>query len=47
MQSRLLQKLCNRRNKNVDAVALANKIARIIFALPTKETEYKANGDPA
>ena len=36
-----LQKLCNRRNKNIAAVALANKNARIIWAILTKKTDYQ------
>ena len=36
-----LQKLCSRRNKNIAAVALANKNARIIWAILTKKTNYQ------
>jgi transposase len=39
-----LQKLCSRRNKNIAAVALANKNARIIWAILTKKTDYKMDG---
>jgi transposase len=39
-----LQKLCNRRNKNIAAVALANKNARIIWAILTKKTNYQMDG---
>jgi transposase len=35
-----LHKLITRRNKNVAAVALANKNARIIWALLVKDTTY-------
>jgi transposase len=36
-----LQNLCDRRNKNIAAVALANKNARIIWAILTKKTDYQ------
>lgn len=36
-----LQDLCDRRNKNIAAVALANKNARIIWAILTKKTNYQ------
>jgi len=39
-----LQNLCNRRNKNIAAVALANKNARIIWAILTKKTNYQMDG---
>ena len=39
-----LQNLCNRRNKNIAAVALANKNARIIWAILTKKTDYQMDG---
>ncbi|MDO9047284.1 MAG: IS110 family transposase [Methylobacter sp.] len=42
-----LQSLCSRRNKNIAAVALANKNARIVWALLTKETDYLPEGKPA
>lgn len=46
-RSRWLQNLCSRRNKNIAAVALANKNARIIWALLTKETDFLPDGEPA
>lgn len=46
-RSRWLQNLCSRRNKNIAAVALANKNARIVWALLTKETDYQPEGAPA
>ena len=46
-RSRWLQNLCNRRNKNIAAVALANKNARIVWALLTKKTDYQPEGEPA
>jgi transposase len=45
-RSRWLQNLCSRRNKNIAAVALANKNARIVWALLTKETDYLPEGEP-
>ena len=39
-----LQKLSSRRHKNVAAVALANKNARIIWAILTKKTDYQMDG---
>ena len=39
-----LQNLCSRRNKNIAAVALANKNARIIWAILTKKTDYQMDG---
>jgi transposase len=41
-----IQNLCSRRNKNIAAVALANKNARIVWALLTKETDYLPEGEP-
>jgi transposase len=46
-RSQWLQNLCGRRHKNVAAVALANKNARIAWALLTKETDYLPKGNPA
>lgn len=46
-RSRWIQSLCNRRNKNIAAVALANKNARIVWALLTKETDFLPEGKPA
>jgi len=46
-RSRWLQGLCGRRNKNIAAVALANKNARIVWALLTKKTDYQPEGKPA
>jgi transposase len=46
-RSRWLQSLCSRRNKNIAAVALANKNARIAWALLSKETDYLPEGEPA
>ena len=46
-RSRWLQNLCTRRNKNIAAVALANKNARIVWALLTQETDFIAEGKPA
>jgi transposase len=46
-RSRWLQGLCSRRNKNIVAVALANKNARIAWALLTKETDFLPEGKPA
>jgi transposase len=45
-RSRWLQNLCGRRNKNIAAVALANKNARIVWALLTKEADYLPEGEP-
>lgn len=39
-----LKNLCGRRNKNIAAVALANKNARIIWAILTKKTDYQMDG---
>jgi transposase len=36
-----LQNLCARRNKNIAAVALANKHARIAWALLSKGLDYR------
>ena len=46
-RSQWLQSLCGRRHNNVAAVALANKNARIAWALLTKETDYLPEGKPA
>jgi len=46
-RSRWLQNLCNRRNKNIAVVALANKNARIVWALLTKEIDFLPEGKPA
>jgi transposase len=46
-RSRWLQSLCSRRNKNIAAVALANKNARIAWALLSKETDYLPECEPA
>lgn len=46
-RSRWLQSLSSRRNKNIAAVALANKNARIAWALLSKETDYRPEGEPA
>lgn len=35
-----VQRLCERRNKNIAAVALANKTMRMAWALLTKQTDY-------
>jgi len=42
-----LQNLCGRRHKNIAAVALANKNARIAWALLNNETSYLPEGKPA
>ena len=47
LRSRWLQSLCSRRNKNIAAVALANKNARIVWALLTKKTDFLPEGKPA
>jgi transposase len=46
-RSRWLQNLCSRRNKNIAAVALANKNARIVWAILTKEIDFLPEGEPA
>ena len=46
-RSRWLQSLCSRRNKNIASVALANKNARIVWALLTKKTDFLPEGRPA
>jgi transposase len=46
-RSRWVQNLCSRRNKNIAAVALANKNARIAWALLTKKTDFLPEGKPA
>ena len=38
-----LQELCKRRNKNVAAVALANKTARLVWALLNSPEDYNPN----
>lgn len=40
-RSRWLQSLSERRHKNIAVVALANKNARIVWALLTKQTDYQ------
>jgi transposase len=45
-RSRWIQSLCSRRNKNIAAVALANKNARVVWALLTKETDFLPEGKP-
>jgi len=47
LRSRWLQSLCSRRNKNIASVALANKNARIVWALLTKKTDFLPEGKPA
>jgi transposase len=42
-----LQNLCTRKHKNTAAVALANKNARIAWALLSNETSYLPEGKPA
>jgi transposase len=46
-RSRWLQNICSRRNKNIAAVALANKNARIVWALLTQKTDFLPEGKPA
>ena len=46
-RSRWIQNLCGRRNKNIAAVALANKNARIVWALLTKKTDFLPEAKPA
>jgi len=46
-RSRWLQNVCSRRNKNIAAVALANKNARIVWALLTQKTDFLPEGKPA
>ena len=46
-RSRWIQSLCDRRNKNIAAVALANKNARIVWALLTKKTDFLPEAKPA
>ena len=41
--SRWVQSLCARRNKNIAAVAVANKTMRMAWALLTQGTEYEAD----
>jgi hypothetical protein len=45
-RSRWLQNLFSRRNKNITAVALANKNAPNIWALLTKQTDFLPDGEP-
>jgi transposase len=45
-RSRWLQSLSSRRHKNIAAVALANKNARIAWVLLSKETDYLPEGEP-
>ena len=45
-RSRWLQNVCGRRNKSIAAVALANKNARIVWALLTKKVDYLPEGEP-
>ena len=43
-----LNKLLDRRNKNISAVALANKNARIVWALLTRDEQwFRADYAPA
>lgn len=42
-----LQNLCARKHKNIAAVALANKNARIAWAILSNETSYLPEGKPA
>ncbi|OYV33973.1 MAG: hypothetical protein B7Z83_08975, partial [Thiomonas sp. 20-64-5] len=42
-----LHKLLERRNPNVAAVALANKNARIVWALLANNREFRADDTPA
>ncbi|MEI7994007.1 MAG: IS110 family transposase, partial [Methylococcaceae bacterium] len=46
-RSRWLQNLCSRRNKNIAAIALANKNPRIVWALLSKKTDFLPEGEPA
>jgi transposase len=46
-RSQWLQNLCCRRHKNVAAVALANKNARIAWALLNNGTDYLSEGKPS
>jgi transposase len=46
-RSRWLQSLCARRNKNIAAVALANKNARIVWALIARQTDFLPEAKPA
>jgi transposase len=45
-RSRWLQSLCSRRHKNIAAVALVNKNARIAWALLSKDMDYRPEGEP-
>jgi transposase len=42
-----LQKLVARRNRNVAAVALANKNAQIVWAILAREREFRSDYAPA
>jgi transposase len=44
---RWIQNIGDRRNKNIASVALANKNARIVWALITKQTDFLPEGKPA
>jgi transposase len=44
-RSRWIQTLCTRRNKNIAAVALANKNARIAWALVSKGLDYRPQSE--
>jgi len=46
-KSSWLRKLMERRNPNVAAVALANKNARIVWALLANEREFRSDYTPA
>ena len=46
LRSRWLQQLCSRRNKNIAAVALANKNARVAWALLSKGLGYQPPAEP-
>ena len=41
--SRWVQNLCNRRNKNIAAVALANKTMRMAWAMLKNGADYQAD----
>jgi transposase len=45
-RSHWLQNLCSRRNKNIAAIALANKNPRIVWALLTQKTDFLPEGKP-
>jgi poly-gamma-glutamate capsule biosynthesis protein CapA/YwtB (metallophosphatase superfamily) len=46
-KSSWLHKLLERRNPNVAAVALANKTARIVWALLANDREFRSDYTPA